>query len=218
MTRNSTNRPSAREAILDTAERLFAERGMEAVSLRTINTEAGYSVAALHYHFGTREGLVDALLERRRGPILARRQELLAQLETDAKPDIHRIAEALLLPLAELVYADPEDGIRTIRFLFRAYMERSDHAQTRAITEQSYRIFDELLSRALPGIDRKLLQQRWQMATELAFQGLANIENIVSLSGSRTPEADYRSYTGNLVDFIAGGLSAPAGNNSRPGS
>jgi len=55
---------------MDAAERLFAERGIDAVSLRTINAEAGYSVAALHYHFGTRDGLVRLSFDR--SPYLAR--------------------------------------------------------------------------------------------------------------------------------------------------
>ena len=69
---------SGREAILNTAERLFAERGIDAVSLRTINAEAGYSVAALHYHFGTRDGLIRALLERAQPQMLYHRDRLLA--------------------------------------------------------------------------------------------------------------------------------------------
>src|ERR1700685_4032256 len=66
---------SGREIIMDAAERLFAERGIEAVSLRTINAEAGYSVAALHYHFATRDGLVRALLARAQPPMLAWRAQ-----------------------------------------------------------------------------------------------------------------------------------------------
>ena len=55
-------RPSTREKLLDCAEELFAEHGLEGVSLRTINAEAGLSPAALHYHFGTKDRLVEVLL------------------------------------------------------------------------------------------------------------------------------------------------------------
>ena len=50
--------------IMNAAERLFAERGIDAVSLRTINAEAGYSVAALHYHFASKAALGEALIAR----------------------------------------------------------------------------------------------------------------------------------------------------------
>src|SRR5574337_324917 len=71
---------AGREAIMDAAERLFAERGIDAVSLRTINVEAGYSVAALHYHFATRDGLIRALLDRAQPPMLERRAQMVAGL------------------------------------------------------------------------------------------------------------------------------------------
>ena len=60
-----------RTRILDTAERLFAERGIESVSVRSILAAAGVNVALAHYHFGSREGLITALLEARVAPVVA---------------------------------------------------------------------------------------------------------------------------------------------------
>ena len=60
-----------RTRILDAAERLFAERGIEAVSVRSILAAAGVNVALAHYHFGSREGLITALLEARVAPLMA---------------------------------------------------------------------------------------------------------------------------------------------------
>ena len=67
-------RPSTRDKLLDCAEDLFGRHGLEGVSLRTINAEAGLSPAALHYHFGSKQLLVEALLFRvlcSFGPFLA---------------------------------------------------------------------------------------------------------------------------------------------------
>ena len=61
---------NAREDILNTAEELFAAKGIENVSLRAINAAAGYSAAALHYHFKTRENLLAALLTERQEPVM----------------------------------------------------------------------------------------------------------------------------------------------------
>lgn len=201
-------RPTAKEAILDTAERLFAEQGMEAVSLRSINTEAGYSVAALHYHFGSREGLIGELLERRQDPILSRRQVLLDALEDQKKPEIREITEALVLPLAEPIFSNPELGLRTIKFFFRTYVDQGSHERVKSITEESYRIFDSLLAQALPHIDKPVLHQRWVIATQLAFQGLANIDGILADPKDQPLEKNYRRYVDQLIDFIAGGLTA----------
>ncbi len=202
------SKPSAREAILDTAERLFAEQGLDAVSLRTINTEAGYSVAALHYHFGNRDKLLEELFTRRQETVLASRQPLLDKLEKQKKPRLRAIAEALVLPFAELIYNDPVAGLRTVKFFFRSYVDRRGNQRTREITEESYQIFDELLGRALPGVSPQVLHKRWLLATEVAFQGLANMDNTLARDGV-TPSADsYREYTDLLIDFIAGGLGA----------
>ena len=205
-------KPSGRKAILDTAERLFAEHGMEAVSLRSINTQAGYSVAALHYHFGSREGLIDALIERGQGSMLSHREALLEALDAEGETDIHRIVDALVLPFAEPILCDPERGLRTIKFFYRVYMEQGERGRIRAITQQSYRIFDRLLASALPHIGPDVLHQRWVIATELAFQGLANIEYILAGRSDDSLTSDYKRYTGQLVDFIAGGLAASVRN------
>lgn len=220
MKTNTDNTPaggkaSARDVILDTAERLFAEQGIEAVSLRAINTEAGYSVAALHYHFGTRERLIDALIERRQGPILERRKVLLDALESEEKPDIYAVTEALVLPMAEPIFADPERGLRTIKFFFQTYMDQANHQRVRRVIEESYRIFDRLLARALPHLDKRLLHQRWVLAAELTFQGLANIDSIITRRRYRKPESNYRHYTTQLVDFIAGGLAVEERSSSK---
>lgn len=202
------SKAGAREAILDTAERLFAEQGLDAVSLRTINTEAGYSVAALHYHFGTRDQLLEALFDRRRDTVLSSRQALLERLQKQKKPRLRAIAEALVLPLAELVFADPEAGLRTVKFFFRTYVDRRGNRRTQKITEQSYQIFDELLARAAPAIDPKVMHKRWLLATELAFQGLANMDSTLATDGAAPTIDSYQEYTELLIDFVAAGLGA----------
>ncbi len=81
---------------MNAAERLFAERGIDAVSLRTINTEAGYSVAALHYHFGTRDGLVKALLQRAQPAMFQQRATMVSALEVQEHPQVEAIVQALV--------------------------------------------------------------------------------------------------------------------------
>jgi len=97
-------RPSARAALLDTAERLFAEHGLQGISLRSINAEAGLSSAALHYHFGSKGALVEALLERNMPALMRRRGELLGALDALPRPPTTReVLSALLEPQVELL-------------------------------------------------------------------------------------------------------------------
>ena len=53
-----------RELLLEAALKLFAEQGVEGVSIRAVNREAGLGPASVHYHFGTKEALVEAVLHR----------------------------------------------------------------------------------------------------------------------------------------------------------
>ena len=73
-----------KERILDVAERLFADRGFPATPLRDITSEAGVNVASVNYHFGSKEALLAAVLERRLHPVNARRLELLDAIESAA--------------------------------------------------------------------------------------------------------------------------------------
>lgn len=207
----SKPRRNAREDILNTAERLFAENGIENVSLRAINAEAGYSAAALHYHFRSRDKLLEALLLDRQQPVLALRTELLESLASDPEPSLESLARALVLPFARLVLEDPERGLTSVKFFFRAYVEQSGHPQVRATTEKSLKIFFPLLSRAQPGVKAETLRIRWLLATELAFQGLANMESIIAVGGGRANSKGQEQYVEQLVEFVAGGLAYRSG-------
>jgi AcrR family transcriptional regulator len=87
--------------ILDTAERLFGEQGYAATSLRHIISEAGVNLAAIHYHFGTKEDLLDQLVMRKAGPVNEERLAMLDSLEAAAGAGpvpVEKILQAFLAP------------------------------------------------------------------------------------------------------------------------
>ena len=199
---------SGRETILDAAERLFAERGIDAVSLRTINAEAGYSVAALHYHFATRDGLVRALLERAQPRMFEQRARMVAALSTQAHPPLEGIVAALVLPLTAGMLEDFAGSIAKLRFLVRLSFDRSPYlART---LQESFAIFRPLLQRALPELDGRTLTRRWHFAADLAQHALANALEVHVAAGTRvSPKpAEFEQFLNDLMAFIAGGLSA----------
>ncbi len=195
-------RGGARDVILQTAERLFAERGLDAVSLRAINAEAGYSAAALHYHFGTRDELVLEILKRRVRPLLELRGQLLTFLEPPVVPEVKQIARALVLPMARPIMDDRVAGLRTVNFLFKVFLDPVYHDDVIKMVNASYAIFGELLAMALPQLPPEVLLDRWGIASELTFQGLTRIERMPD-------DCDLNSVVERLIEFIAGGLSAP---------
>src|SRR4051794_28115321 len=101
--------------LLDAAERLIGERGVDAVSLRAINAAAESNVAAAHYHFGSKEALVRAVLDRRMAVLAEERYARLADLAHEPAPSARAVAEVVVRPLFDLSYDD--DGTSYVRFL-----------------------------------------------------------------------------------------------------
>src|SRR5262245_25019066 len=109
-------RGAARLVIVEAAERLFAERGIEAVSLRDVNLAAGQrNHSAAQYHFGDRAGLIAAVFEARMTTINEHRHRLLAGLDQD--DPLAALAGVLVAPLVDAVAATPS---WYARFLARA--------------------------------------------------------------------------------------------------
>lgn len=103
---NARTDPGTADELLNVAERLFAERGVENVALTQIVAVSGQkNRSAVHYHFGSRDGVLTAVLSRRLAPINDRREALLAALPADAAP--LAIVRALLAALGETVIEEP---------------------------------------------------------------------------------------------------------------
>ena len=101
----TTRGEHARQALVEAAERLFAERGIESVSLRDISAAAGQrNHSAAQYHFTDRAGLVAAVFDHRMSDVNRRRHRLLDDLETDGRADdLLALVDATIRPLVEVV-------------------------------------------------------------------------------------------------------------------
>jgi AcrR family transcriptional regulator len=106
-----------RQLILDAAERLFAEQGPEAVSIRGIAAAANVNLAAVNYHFGTKERLFEELFRRLVVPMNEQRLALLEERLALAKPrkpiKLEAILEAFITPPLSLAY-ESADGARSV--------------------------------------------------------------------------------------------------------
>jgi AcrR family transcriptional regulator len=98
-----------RRRLVEAAERLFADQGIDAVSLAQLTRAAGLgNTGAVHYYFGDREGLLDAVLDHHRAGLDARRAELLDELEALEATTPELVVRVLVEPMAELL--DDERG------------------------------------------------------------------------------------------------------------
>ncbi len=190
-----------KERILDVAERLFAEQGFGNTSLRQIITEAGVNLAAVHYHFGSKEDLLDELVHRRADPVNQMRMETLERLEAEAggKPlPVEVILEAFMEPGIQAAMEHPS----MIRLAGRIHAEGLGQAVMRKHFEPVARRFVASLRHALPGLaeDEFMLRLRF-VAGALVF----------SVQDERLAEGtNVRWLISSLIAFLKGGLLAPA--------
>jgi AcrR family transcriptional regulator len=139
---------STKAKLLDTAERLFGQNGYGATSLRQIIATAGVNLAAIHYHFGSKEELLDEIVSRQAGPVNAERVALLERAEAEAAGQplpVPKILEALLRPMANAAQHRPE----FVRLMGRIYAE----GLMQGVVQRNFQI---VITRFLPVLRRAL--------------------------------------------------------------
>jgi AcrR family transcriptional regulator len=203
---------SAREQLVAIAERLFAERGIEAVSLREIGAAAGQrNNSAAQYHFGSREGLVDAIFETRMAPIDRRRQAMVAELEESGRTaDVRALSEAFVLPLASAL-GDQDGRSWYARFLAQVAFDPDFElfSDRRLPVTAGLRRVIALLDAALD-LPPVLRTQRLELAAGLVVHGLADRERALQATRSRSaPASPPVLLAADLVDTMVGVLTAP---------
>jgi AcrR family transcriptional regulator len=209
----AASRPSARQRLIDASEQLFADHGWNAVSIRTIVAAADVNLAALHYHFGSKEQLLTEIFTARAKPIAEERLRLLAAIELDDAPSLERILEAFLRP-ALTIGSDHRFGGRAFVKL-RARLATEPEAVSRKILANA---FDEssgeflvALGRALPEIPRADLEWRFHFMLGAMFYTMADAGRIQSLTDGRCDPGRVEDALSHIIPFLAAGFrSAPS--------
>ncbi|KAA9158751.1 TetR/AcrR family transcriptional regulator [Amycolatopsis acidicola] len=186
-----------REQLLAAAERLLAEAPYDDVSVRAINTAAGMNPAAVHYHFGSKDDLVAALLEDRLAPRWqGQLDDLEARREAGWKPAVAELVDLVLAPFTELA-ADPLGRLH-LRLLARVVLGR----RRVRWTAHWFRLrpWTELLREARPELSVPEARRRWLLAFDLIMQTIG-----APLAG----DADVGpATTATLRTFLTAGLEA----------
>lgn len=186
---------------MDAAERLFAEQGVEAVSVRAINAAAGLAPAAVHYHFGSKDALLDAVLIRRGREVLADISERCDRLlEQPGRPDPREIISALIDPYEALLTRDRTGGTRWLTIVGQLTLNNAQRMESSA-APASQRL-ETLIRRAFPDAAPSDLERAWRLTVEALMLLMARApENWFG------PGADAAALRHTLTDFGVGGLT-----------
>lgn len=209
-----------RRRLIEASERLFAEKGFDVVSLRHITSEAGVNVAAVNYHFGSKEGLILEVIRRRVQPINRRRLEILDRLEEAAAPGavaLEDVLDAYFRPVIGVFGESARERSVFFQIVGRC-LAQDDERMSDWMMKEFREVFDRFtaaLERALPGVDRREIQLRLLFAAGTMVHTLSNAGRFEEVTGQ--PDSiivSTEQLTRELVGFSAGGfraLSVPSG-------
>jgi AcrR family transcriptional regulator len=185
-----------RAQLISAAEDLFASCGIRGVSLREINRRARQgNVSALQYHFGDRDGLLQAVLEKHRRVTEPQRHVLLDRYEASAIDDLRQLAATLVLPLASKL-GDPNGGREYLQIASEHYTQAGslEELVPDKTALDSMRRWHQLVDPLLPQTERTVLHSRFP-AIRLVFSELAR-----RAKGVR--RRDDRLFTSQLIDIV----------------
>lgn len=208
--------PGTKERILEAAEALFMAHGYEATSLRAITAAAEANLAAVNYHFGSKEELFEAVLTRRLDPMNQRRVSLLTELESyagSAPVPCERILSALLVPALELARDRERGGGNFLRLLGRAYADPAPFIRRFLSAQYAEMIgrFKAAFGRALPQLPPRELSWRLHFlmgALSYTLAGTDALKLIAEIAPGDRGGSD-ELLLARLAPFLLAGLTAP---------
>ncbi|NJN07709.1 MAG: TetR/AcrR family transcriptional regulator [Richelia sp. RM2_1_2] len=207
--KNVVTNTDTKEQILNVAEGLFAEKGFAGTTLRNVIREAGVNIAAVHYHFGSKEELFIAVLQRvARQCIEAQLQQLAKHENQHEPPLVEDILEAFFAPPLRVISQMEEAGIVRAQFMGRCRGEPLPIQQlaNQEFDESTQRFLD-ILQRALPNQTRTELQWKLDMAIAVLIRTLNQVGQSGKLiTGNSSEEVEIA--IARLVKFTAGGMKA----------
>ena len=204
-----------RTRILDAAEELFMQHGFEGASMRMLTARAGVNLAAVNYHFGSKDALIEAVFRRRLDPMNAARVAELERLEADADGEPlapESIIRAFVGASLRMIEDTRGGGRNFTRLLGRAYTEPA-----RAIRQLIGRMYGPAMQRfkaafmrALPEMPNDELVWRMHFMFGTLAYTLAATDTVQLIAGAKPEDRyDSRVLEDRLAAFMTAGLLAP---------
>jgi AcrR family transcriptional regulator len=205
-----------RACILDAAEEAIAESGFAGASLRDIVLRARVNLATVYYYYGSKLGLMEAVLKRRFGPLREEHQELLRQFEATSKGRplrVEQILEAMLLPPLRLAASAPAKHQAVIRLIGRIVTEPNPQIQEflRAQRAPVRTAFVDALRRSYPRAPLPSLHWRMELVWSALAGVLCNPRKIALETHGACNLTNTKEVLALMIDFFAPGFHTLAG-------
>ena len=199
---------STKDRILGAAEELFAQHGFVGTSLRQVTSRADVNIAAVNYHFGSKENLINEVFRRRMDEMSRQRLSQLEQASKDRPGELEAVLAAFVEP-ALAVARDRQGGAAFIRVIARAYAEKNDGL--RQFLSEQYghvlREFARAIAQCVPGLEKEELYWRLDFlsgALTYAMSDFGLIKRPVGVS-----EVAHRKRAADeLIRFAAAGIKS----------
>ena len=198
-----------KQRILDTAERLIADQGYAATSLRNIIGEAGVNLAAVHYHFGSKEDLLDELILRKAGAVNQQRLELLDRYEAEAgggPVPVEKVLSAFFEPMIQAGGRSPQ----FVKLMGRMQSEGLIPSIVAKHFHPTFARFLTALRRSLPQLPEAELRSRLQFMIGAMSHAVCAERQVPMEAGRAVEIPEFRTTIRRLMSFLSGGLQAPA--------
>ena len=198
-----------RARLITAAERLFAKNGLDAVSVRDITAAAKANTAAVHYHFGSKRGLVEAILEARAAEVGRRRGEILDGVEAAPAPTLRDVVAALVIPTAELAQDRRRGGYYYVGFLAAVLSHPEFMPAVNDAVDPHTSRYLKSLAKVTPHLSNDVRALRHALAKDMVNRVFGQPTGAVHLwLHQRAPGAEDH-LVDRVIDFLCGAFTAP---------
>lgn len=202
--------------ILLAAETIFGEVGFESATVRTIAREANVDVALINYHFGSKNGLLEAVLERRADAIHSHRLEALEEARTRLAgtiPPLSEVVGAFILPFKAGSQSDDPGWKGYIGILVQVANDQKWEPTVSRLYNPTARYFVNAIRMAVPELTEEQAFWGYNFMLGLTIQTFSPTKRLDSLSNGLCNQADLEIACAHLVTFVEAGIRAMAQTN-----
>ena len=199
---------STKDRILGAAEELFAQYGFGGTSLRQVTSRADVNIAAVNYHFGSKENLINEVFRRRMDEMSSQRLAMLEQARSAHPGELRPVLAAFIEPALALA-RDRQGGVAFIRVIARAYAEKNDGLRKFHSDQYGHvlREFARAIADCVPHLDKEQLYWRLDFLAGALTYAMSDFGLIKRPPGT-TEVAHRKRAAEELIRFAAAGIQS----------